>query len=387
MVPEATAAETVPDASGLENRMLGEFRLLRQLGRGGMAEVYLAEQTSLSRNVAVKILRREQVNDQTLVQRFKQEALAAAGLNHPNIVQVYSVGSTDGIHYIAQEYVQGMNLREFITRKGPPDLNVALHFMKQVAAALNAAGNAGIVHRDIKPENILITRKGEVKVADFGLAQLNRGDGKKVNLTQTGMTMGTPLYMSPEQVSGEKLDVRSDIYSFGVTCYHLLNGEPPFRGETALSVAVQHLKNEPEPLAELRPDLPPLLCQIVHKMMAKALDQRYQTAQEVLKELKRLTAAGGAGKGAAAASEPVPVKSSFVLRILDASWKSHLIALVIMVVVLAGAAATIGWALRPHDILADRKTSMRSPKAGFEVAQAGCTDSRMMTRKVLAWPS
>jgi serine/threonine-protein kinase len=165
-----------------------------------------------------------------------------------------------------------------------------------------------------------------------------------------------------------------------------LNGEPPFRGETALSVAVQHLKNEPEPLTELRPDLPPLLCQIVHKMMAKAVDQRYQTAQEVLKDLKRLTA-GGAGKGAAAVSETVPVKSSFVVRMLDASWKSHLIALVIMVVVLAGAAATLGWALRPHDILSDRKTSMRIPPAARDVAQAGETESRMMTRKVIAWPS
>lgn len=352
--PAVLTPDSTAESSGLENRMLGEFRLLRQLGRGGMAEVYLAEQTTLHRNVAVKILRQEQVNDPTLVLRFKQEALAAAGLNHPNIVQVYSIGSEEGIHYIAQEYVQGMNLREFITRKGPPDLNVALHFMKQVAAALNAAGNAGIVHRDIKPENILITRKGEVKVADFGLAQLTTHEGKKVNLTQTGMTMGTPLYMSPEQVSGELLDLRSDIYSFGVTCYHLLNGEPPFRGETALSVAVQHLKNEPEPLADLRPDLPPLVCQIVHKMMAKGVDQRYQTAQEVLKELKRVNVNGTTKPDAAV--EPVAAPAAW-RRILDASWKSHLIALLITAILLASAAASVGWALRPRSILEDRKAA------------------------------
>ena len=144
-------------AEDLSERSLGEFRLLRRLGRGGMAEVYLAEQTSLARQVAVKLLRAELLADETYLKRFKTEAMAAAGLNHPNIVQVYVIGEADGMHYIAQEYVQGQNLREYLVRKGPPDLAVALHLMKQVAAALQAAGAAGIVHRDIKPENILIT--------------------------------------------------------------------------------------------------------------------------------------------------------------------------------------------------------------------------------------
>ena len=174
-------------------------------------------------------------SDETILKRFEQEAKAAAGLIHPNIVQVYSFGQQDGLYYIAQEYVQGMNLRQLLNRHGPPELLVAYHIMRQVAAALTVAGEAGIVHRDIKPENILITRKGEAKVADFGLAQLAESE-HRVQLTQVGMTMGTPLYMSPEQINGEAVDHRSDIYSFGVTCYRMLAGRPPFRGDTTLTL-------------------------------------------------------------------------------------------------------------------------------------------------------
>ncbi|MCH8243539.1 MAG: serine/threonine protein kinase, partial [Planctomycetes bacterium] len=252
-----------------------------------MADVYLAEQTSLHRHVAVKVLRSENLSDDVHLERFRREAKAAGGLNHANIVQVYTIGEEDGVHYIAQEYVQGLNLREFLQRKGPPDVMVALHIMKQVAVALQAAGEAGIVHRDIKPENIMVTRKGKVKVADFGLAQLSLG-GEALNLTQAGTTMGTPLYMSPEQVNGKKLDQRSDIYSFGVTCYHLLAGRPPFEGETAMSVAVQHLNSQPLPLDQRRPDLPVALCRIVHKMMGKQPDQRYRDARAVLEDLRRV---------------------------------------------------------------------------------------------------
>lgn len=272
-----------------------------------MAEVWLAEQTSLKRSVAVKVLRRDLVTDPTYLKRFQTEAMAAAALNHPNIVQVYAVGEDSGIQYIAQEYVQGQNLREFLARKGPPDLPVTLHIMRQVASALQTAGEAGIVHRDIKPENIMINRKGEVKVADFGLAQLSQG-GERVSLTLSGMTMGTPLYMSPEQVHGSKLDQRSDIYSFGVTCYHMLTGAPPFRGETAIAVALQHLNNEPAPLQSARPDLPPPLLQLVHKMMAKKIEERYETAQAVLKEVKRIaqerTAAAAGNRAAMVANVP-----------------------------------------------------------------------------------
>src|SRR5262249_11886002 len=151
--------------------------------------------------------------------------------------------------------------------------------MRQVAAALTKAGERGIVHRDIKPDNILLADSGEVKVADFGLARV--ATGPSVELTQTGMTLGTPLYMSPEQVEGRPLDPRSDLYSFGVTSSHLLAGQPPFRGDTALSVAVQHLKNQPEPLELLRPDLPPRLAALVHRLLAKRPDDRPASAGDV----------------------------------------------------------------------------------------------------------
>ena len=275
-----------PEAD-LSGRQLGDFHLLRRLGRGAMADVYLAEQGRLKRRVAVKILKPELAGDRTYLQRFELEAQAAASLVHANIVQIYEVGCVDQLHYIAQEYVQGQNLQEYILRHGPPDLSHALSIMRQVAAALAKAAERGVVHRDIKPENIMLTAGGEVKVADFGLARLTR-EGAANELTQVGITLGTPLYMSPEQVEGKPLDPRSDIYSFGVTCYHMLSGAPPFRGETALGVAVQHLKKQPEPLESLRGDLPPALCRIVHQMLAKDPSRRYATARDLLRELRRV---------------------------------------------------------------------------------------------------
>jgi serine/threonine-protein kinase len=287
MSDTARITETVElDLSG---RQLGDYRILRRLGRGGMADVYLAEQTSLRRQVALKVLKRDLSADDTYVRRFHFEAQAAAALVHANIVQIYEVGRVDGYHYIAQEYVQGYNLRELMTRRGLPEPKLALSILRQVTAALARAAEQGVIHRDIKPENIMLTKDGEVKVADFGLARVT-GNGNALNLTQVGITMGTPLYMSPEQVEGRALDTRSDLYSLGVTCYHMLAGEPPFRGETALAVAIQHVRSEPERLESLRPDLPAGLCRVVHKMMAKEPQQRFQHPRDVLRELRSLPA-------------------------------------------------------------------------------------------------
>jgi serine/threonine protein kinase len=160
--------------------------------------------------------------------------------------------------------------------------------MRQIAAALQRASELGIIHRDIKPDNILLTRKGEVKVADFGLSRVLAGDEQPLNLTQTGITMGTPLYMSPEQVEGKSLDARTDIYSFGVTCYHMMTGTPPFTGKTAFEVALAHVRSEPEPLQLVRPDLPEGFCALIHKMMAKDPADRYQTCRELLKDLSKV---------------------------------------------------------------------------------------------------
>jgi len=274
-----------PTPRDLSGHSLGDYRVLRRLGRGAMAEVYLAEQLSLSRQVALKILKQDLAVDETYVKRFQREARAAAALSHANIVQIYDVGCVDGLYHISQEYVDGGTLLQWISRNGALELKTALVIMWQIAAALGKAAEAGIIHRDIKPENILFSASGEVKVADFGLARVpERRDG--VNLTQIGMTLGTPLYMSPEQVEGKNLDPRSDLYSFGATCYHMLAGRPPFQGDTALSVAVQHVKESPTPLEGLRPDLPPALARIVHRMMEKKPEDRYQTPRQVQREIR-----------------------------------------------------------------------------------------------------
>jgi serine/threonine-protein kinase len=305
MPPPGQEAQATLDLTG---RTLGDFHVLRRLGQGGMGQVYLAEQVSLKRKVALKILRPELAANAQALQRFKLEAESVARTTHPNIVQVYAFGTAEGISYMALEYVEGRNLREYVARKGPPELLVSLSIMRQVAAALQRAGELGIVHRDIKPENILLTRKGEVKVADFGLSRSLTGD-QPLNLTQTGVTMGTPLYMSPEQVEGKPVDPRTDIYSFGVTCYFMLAGQPPFRGETAFEVALQHIRAEPKPLADVRPDLPPGLCAIVHKMMARDPASRYQTGRDLLRDVVRLRdgLSGLTGAvGQATVAEPVP---------------------------------------------------------------------------------
>jgi len=266
------------------------YRLLRRLGRGAMAEVYLAEQVSLRRHVALKILRANLASEQSYVTRFRHEAQAAASLVHPNIVQIYEVGCEGGSHFIAQEYVPGLNLREWLSRNGTPPLPLALGIMRQVAAALAKASEHGIIHRDIKPDNIMVSGSGEVKVADFGLARLSTGD---LRLTQEGFTLGTPLYMSPEQVEGRPLDARSDIYSYGITFYHALTGQPPFTGDTALQVAMQHLRSEPPPLEKIRPDLPPALCAMIHRALAKEPAERFASAHEMVRLLRSIAAAAG----------------------------------------------------------------------------------------------
>lgn len=290
MVDSEPSGDTVEPTADLSSVRIGEFLLLRRLGSGGMADVYLAEQTSLHRNVAVKVLKNDVITGGTdvLLKRFEQEARAAGGLSHPNLVQIITTGRENNISYIVQEYVAGLNLSQWIKKHGTPEFGTGLKWMQQIAAALHAAAEAGIVHRDVKPENVMVTRNGVAKVTDFGLAQLNQPSTPKMNLTQIGTTMGTPWYMSPEQIQGEKLDHRSDQYSFGITCYHMFAGQPPFPGKNAMTVAVQHLKEEPLPLSSFRADLPKELCTVIHRMMEKKPADRYQDPAELELELKRL---------------------------------------------------------------------------------------------------
>ncbi len=291
--------------SALVGKTLKDYYVLRRLGEGAMAEVYLAQQISLSRQVALKVLNAELARDPVYVERFHHEARAAAALVHAGIVQIYEVGQGDvgngvGAHYIAQEYVPGRNLGDVIRSRGTLEPALVLDILRQVAAALAKAASEGIVHRDIKPENIMLARSGEVKVADFGLARV-QGDGG-VNLTQIGVTMGTPLYMSPEQIEGRPLDSRSDIYSLGVTAYHMLSGTPPHTGDTPLAVAMQHLNQAPISLAKLRPDLPRELSALVHRMLEKKPADRFTDPTDLLRELHVL-ARQGASEGWATAPQ------------------------------------------------------------------------------------
>ena len=340
------------DDQSLVNRQLGDFRILSKLGAGGMAAVYLADQLSLKRKVAIKILQSDQLDaaDDVKVKRFDQEARAAAGLNHANIVQIYSVGHEDGLHFIAQEYVHGLNLLEYLQRNGPPSVQVCLHIMRQTCAALVAAGDAGIVHRDIKPENILVTRKGEVKVADFGLAQLSRND-ENLHLTQEGSTIGTPMYMSPEQISDSQVDCRSDIYSVGATFYHLLTGRPPFQGHSITSVVAQHLQQTPLPVGERREDLPPALCEIVHRALEKDPAQRYPDARSLLRDIKLVLKdcqQGGESRSLSQLSSRPDADSAgkFSVRLWSFCRSSSGVYLGICLLVFLLCAA-IGWWLRP----------------------------------------
>ncbi|MFM8708437.1 MAG: serine/threonine-protein kinase [Planctomycetia bacterium] len=260
---------------------------MRRLGSGGMGDVYLAEQQSLGRQVAVKVLRSDAARHPAAVERFAREARAAASLVHGNIVQIHEVACVDGVYFLAEEYVAGPSLKAWLSARGPLGPLQALSVLSQVGSALVKSAQAGIVHRDIKPENLLVTPAGEVKVADFGLARVLETD---LELTQDGMTLGTPLYMSPEQAAGRLVDVRSDLYSLGATVYHLLTGRPPFGGPTPLAVALAHQHEEPTPLAAFRPELPAGLGRIVEQLMAKRPEDRCDSPTELLRAVEAVEA-------------------------------------------------------------------------------------------------
>ena len=271
----------------LTGQTIGDYQVLQRLGRGGMADVYLTRQLSLQRPIALKVLRSDLAKDRTYVERFLREARAAAALVHANIVQIFEVGQHENIHFIAQEYVSGQNLKMWLHRNGSADPKLAMEILAGTAKAIQKADEFQVVHRDIKPENIMLSDSGEIKVTDFGLARINN-DQSDDTLTKVGITMGTPLYMSPEQVEGGALDARSDIYSLGVTVYHMLAGTPPFDGDNPLAIAMKQVKNNAVPLAKVRPDLPETVCNLIHRMIEKSPENRPQSADEVLRVLKQI---------------------------------------------------------------------------------------------------
>ena len=285
--------ENAPSNPELSGQTIGDYRLLRRLGAGGMADVYLAVQESLKRNVALKVLKQHLSVDGDYVSRFQREAQAAAALVHANIVQIFEVGQADGYHFIAQEYVRGRNLKEYLKRYGAVTPDMAMSVFRQAARALQKGAEHDVVHRDIKPENIMLTANGELKITDFGLALI--GSESDNGLTRAGITVGTPLYMSPEQIEGGEIDIRSDIYSLGVTLYHMLIGQPPFDGDTPLAIAIKHTSLKPDPIAGHRDDLPEELADLIERMLAKKKEDRPQNPMQLMKTLKTINVAQSDG--------------------------------------------------------------------------------------------
>ena len=283
----------------------GRYRVVRHLARGGMAEVYVAEDQLLNRTVAVKVLFPELARDEAFVERFRREARAAASLNHHNIVSVYDFGEDAGSWFIVMEYVEGRTLRDIIRADAPMDPGRATEMASEVAAALSAAHEQGIIHRDVKPANVLIAAgTGTVKVADFGIA---RAANTRQGLTMPGTVLGTATYLSPEQAQGAEVDYRTDVYSLGMVLYEMLAGQPPFRGDSPVAVAYQQLSQIAPPPSTLNPRVPPALDAIVGKAMAKDPAGRQASAEDLRAELLTVDRAVGDPDATAAIVAPPPV--------------------------------------------------------------------------------
>jgi eukaryotic-like serine/threonine-protein kinase len=266
----------------------GRYRIVRKLGSGGMADVYLAEDEELGRRIAIKILNDRHANDESFVERFRREAKNAAGLSHPNIVSIYDRGEAEGTYYIAMEYLDGRSLKELVVARGPLPIPDAIDATRQVLAALRFAHRKGVVHRDIKPHNVMADADGRLKVTDFGIARAGVSQ-----MTEAGSIIGTAQYLSPEQARGAPVDQRSDLYSVGVVLYEMLTGTTPFSGESPVEIAMKHLSDPPRPPSVERSDIPPDLDMIVLRALAKDPDDRFQTAEEMDAELERVSRGAG----------------------------------------------------------------------------------------------
>jgi len=262
----------------------GRYRIVRKLGSGGMANVYLAEDEELGRRVAIKILNDRYAGDDAFIERFRREAKSAASLSHPNIVSIYDRGEAEGTYYIAMEVIEGRSLKELILTRGPLPVADAVGYARQILQALRFAHRHGIIHRDIKPHNILIGEQG-LKVTDFGIARYGPSQ-----MTEAGSIMGTAQYLSPEQARGAPVTASSDLYSVGIVLYEMLTGRVPFTGDSPIEIAMKHLNEWPRPPSKTRPEIPEEIDQIVLRSLAKAPEDRYQSAEEFSEDLQRVEA-------------------------------------------------------------------------------------------------
>ena len=297
----------------------GRYRIVRKLGAGGMANVYLAEDQELGRRVAIKILDDRHAGDDQFIERFRREAKNAAGLSHANIVSIYDRGEAEGTYYIAMEYLDGRSLKELILSRGAAPPRIAIEYARQILAALRFAHRHGVVHRDIKPHNIMVDAEGRLTVTDFGIARAEQAGSSQ--MTEAGSIIGTAQYLSPEQARGAPVDQTSDLYSLGIVLYELLTGSVPFTGSTPVEVAMKHLSAVPEPPSAKQADIPRELDLVVLRALAKDPRDRYRSAEEMDADLERV--AGGLsvapatqeaattilrGAALAAAAEPTTIR-------------------------------------------------------------------------------
>jgi serine/threonine protein kinase len=354
------------------SQQIGYYHIISLLGRGGMGEVYLAQDARLGRKVALKLLPARFTQDADRLRRFVQEAKAASALNHPSILTIHEIGQEDGNHFIVTEFVDGETLRQRMNAAWM-NLTEALDIAISVAGALRAAHEAGIIHRDIKPENVMVRADGLVKVLDFGLAKLterlagmddNQAEMLARSDTATGVVMGTPQYMSPEQTRGRKVDTRSDIFSLGVMLYEMIAGRKPFEGETVSDVIASILKTEPAPVAEVRPEAPSELQQIVSKALAKDRDERYQAIKDLELDLQSLKKKLGSE-----AEQIAPSKETRRgLRLRVDAWRGRAVRPVLLsLLITALAASLLAWLAyryRPSHDSFESKILSRCPADG-----------------------
>ncbi len=260
------------------------YEVIRKLGSGGMADVYLAHDEHLGRDVALKVLHTRFANDEQFVERFRREASSAAGLNHPNIVQIYDRGQTAGTYFIAMEYLEGRSLKEIVVRFAPLRSDHVIAITSQILEALRFAHRKDVVHRDIKPQNIIVDDEGRVKVTDFGIARA----GSASSMTETGSILGTAHYLSPEQAQGSQAEAASDLYSLGIVMYEMATGKLPFNGDNPVTIAMQHVNEPPVPPRSLAPDLNEDLENVILRALAKTPEQRYLTAAAFMDDLYRV---------------------------------------------------------------------------------------------------
>lgn len=362
--------------------LAGRYEVLNRIGQGGMALVYRARDLALNRFVAIKMLKEQWAQDEDVVNRFSMEARAAASLDGRHIVQVYDVGMDEGSHYIVMELVNGPNLKDYISTHGPLDVAMALNIADQVAEALGEAHERQIIHRDIKPQNILVAEDGTAKVTDFGIARAMTSS----TLVNTGSLLGTAQYLSPEQARGKAVGPATDLYGLGVVLFEMLTGSPPYQGDSALAVALQHMQEPPPDVRSLRPDVPEPVARLITRLLAKDADDRFSSAEAFRQRLHEVQA-GGSGETPVLA--PVPLRASGRRNNRDGSppvtsarrrWTiAAAVALVLLVLagfaverVLAGpplvrAANVVGQPVRQARLMLERQ--------GFRVKMAGATSS------------